>query len=220
MWLTVLVMALAVSTEPFRLGMTVVMLNRRRPVVDLLTFLCGGFLMGMTVGMVVLFGLRSVADSAHFTLPKVQIGMGIVALAGAGAMVLSSRFRPDRIPETTEPGRVARQAKRLLETQSPWVAGVAGLGIALPSVDYLAALAVILASGRPPAQQIGVLVMFNIVAFALVEIPLIAYLFAPERTRAAMARLNGWFAANRRHALAVALAVIGSVLLTVGVLTL
>lgn len=220
MWLTVLVMALAVSTEPFRLGMTVVMLNRRRPVVDLLTFLCGGFLMGMTVGMVVLFGLRSVADSAHFTLPKVQIGMGIVALAGAGALALSSRFRPDRIPETTEPGRVARQAKRLLETQSPWVAGVAGLGIALPSVDYLAALAVILASGRPPAQQIGVLVMFNIVAFALVEIPLIAYLFAPERTRAAMARLNGWFAANRRHALAVALAVIGSVLLTVGVLTL
>lgn len=220
MWLTVLVMALAVSTEPFRLGMTVVMLNRRRPVVDLLTFLCGGFLMGMTVGMVVLFGLRSVADSAHFTLPKVQIGMGIVALAGAGAMVLSSRFRPDRIPETTEPGRVARQAKRLLETQSPWVAGVAGLGIALPSVDYLAALAVILASGRAPAQQIGALVMFNIVAFALVEIPLIAYLFAPERTRAAMARLNGWFAANRRHALAVALAVIGSVLLTVGVLTL
>lgn len=220
MWLTVLVMALAVSTEPFRLGMTVVMLNRRRPVIDLLAFLCGGFLMGVTVGLVVLFGLRSVADSAHFTLPRVQIGMGVVALTAAAALALSSRLGTKSAPETTEPGRMARQAKRLLEAQSPWVAGVAGLGIALPSVDYLAALAVILASGRPPGQQVGALVMFNIVAFALVEIPLIAYLFAPDRTRAAMARLNGWFAANRRHALAVALTVIGSVLLTVGILTL
>jgi len=226
MWLTVLVMALAVSTEPFRLGMTVVMLNRRRPVVDLLAFLCGGFLMGTAVGLVVLFGLRTVADSAHVTLPRVQIGMGVVALVAAVALRLSGRGRSvsnpgdDAAAEPNEPGRMARQAKRLLEAQSPWVAGVAGLGIALPSVDYLAALAVILASGRPPAQQIGALVMFNIVAFALVEVPLIAYLFAPERTRAAMAELNGWFAANRRHALAVALAVIGSVLLTVGMLTL
>ena len=225
MWLTVLVMALAVSTEPFRLGMTVVMLNRPRPIVDLLAFLCGGFLMGITVGLIVLFGLRSLTasggDSAHVTLPKVQIGMGVVALVAAAALALLQRLSPRTSPRSgTEPGRLARQARRLLSAQSPWVAGVAGLGIALPSVDYLAALAVILASGAPPVHQIGALVMFNIVAFALVEIPLIAYLFAPDPTRAAMARLNGWFAANRRTALAIALGVIGSVLLTVGILTL
>lgn len=219
MWLTVFIMALAVSTEPFRLGMTVVMLNRRRPVVDLLAFLCGGFLMGITVGVLVLFGLRSVLDSgsgsAHFTLPKVQIAMGVIALAVAAVLAL----RPGTA-NTGPPGRLARQAKRLLEAQSPWVAGLAGLGIALPSVDYLAALTVILASDATQAQQIAALVMFNTVAFASVEIPLIAYLFAPVPTRAAMARLNGWFAANRRRALAITLAVIGSVLLAVGLLTL
>ena len=107
-----------------------------------------------------------------------------------------------------------------MAARTPWVAGAAGLGIALPSVDYLAALTVILASGAPPPHQVAALVIFNVIAFALVEIPLISYLFAPDRTRAAMARLNGWFAANRRQALAITLAVIGSVLLSVGILTL
>lgn len=221
MWLTVLVMALAVSTEPFRLGMTVVMLNRPRPIVDLVAFLFGGFLMGITVGLVVLFGLRSVlaaGGSAHSALPKVQIGFGVVLLLAAAVVAL--RRTPTEAGPAAEPGRLARQARRLMAARTPWVAGAAGLGIALPSVDYLAALTVILASGAPPPHQVAALVIFNVIAFALVEIPLISYLFAPDRTRAAMARLNGWFAANRRQALAITLAVIGSVLLSVGILTL
>ena len=50
---TVLVMALAVSVEPFRIGMTVLMLNRPKPALQLFAFLCGGFVMGTTVGLVV-----------------------------------------------------------------------------------------------------------------------------------------------------------------------
>ena len=57
---TVLVMALAVSFEPFRIGMTVLMLNRPKPALQLLAFLCGGFAMGTTVGLVVLFVLRRI----------------------------------------------------------------------------------------------------------------------------------------------------------------
>ena len=220
MWLTVLVMAIAVATEPCRLGLTVLLLNRKRPVADLLAFLCGGFLMGITVGLIVLFGLRSAVNSADVTLPRVQIGMGLVALTAAA--VLAVIRLPDRTgaAEVAQPGRLTRQARRLLGAQGPWVAGVAGLGIALPSVDYLAVLAVILASGAPPLNQVGALLMFTVVAFALVEIPLIAYLFAPQTTRAVMARLNGWFAAHRRRALAITLAVIGFILLGVGLATL
>jgi len=38
MWFTILVMAVAVSLEPFRIGMTVLMLNRPRPMLQLLVF--------------------------------------------------------------------------------------------------------------------------------------------------------------------------------------
>ena len=74
MWITLLVMAVAVSLEPFRIGMTVLMLNRPGPALQLLAFLAGGFAMGTAVGLVVLFVLRhTLSDAAHFTLPKVQI---------------------------------------------------------------------------------------------------------------------------------------------------
>ncbi|WP_264992538.1 GAP family protein, partial [Mycobacterium montefiorense] len=35
MWITLLVMAFAMSVEPFRIGMTVLMLNRPRPMLQL-----------------------------------------------------------------------------------------------------------------------------------------------------------------------------------------
>ena len=211
MWITVLVMALVVSLEPFRIGMTVLMLNGPRPMVHLLTFLCGGFVMGTTVGLVVVFVLRPrLLGSAHFTVPKVQIVIGVLALLVAALLatnVLAGRF---------ERPYSALRARQLLDGRSLWVSGVAGLGMALPSVDYLAALAVILASGAAPMTQAGALLMFNVVAFALVEAPLLAYLLAPDKTRALMTALHEWIRSRSPRAVAALLAGLGCVLLAVG----
>ena len=46
-WITLLAMAVAVSLEPFRIGMTILMMTRPRPLLQLLTFLAGGFAMGI-----------------------------------------------------------------------------------------------------------------------------------------------------------------------------
>lgn len=209
MWFTLLVMAVAVSLEPFRIGMSVLMLNRPRPHLQLAAFLCGGFAMGLTVGAVVLFALEShIPASAHFTLPRVQIVIGVLALLAAAILAVTKGR--DRTPPAW--------LSRLLDGQSLWVAGVAGLGIALPSIDYLAALAVIAAGAAAPAVRFGALVTFNVVAFALVEIPLLAYLVAPQRTRATMTALHGWVRTRRRREVAVLLAVVGVVLLTAGLL--
>ena len=189
MWITLLVMAVAVSLEPFRVGMSVLMLNRPRPHLQLAAFLFGGFLMGLAVGAVVLFGIGSrLLTSAHFTLPTVQIIIGTMALVAA-AWLATTTGRPRTPPEWLN---------RLLGGQSLWVAGTAGLGIALPSVDYLAALAVIAAGTSTPATRMTALLAFNVVAFALVEIPLLAYLVAPERTLAAMTGLHRWIRARQR----------------------
>lgn len=213
MWITLLVMAIAVSFEPFRLGMTVLMLNRPRPMLQLLAFLSGGFVMGMAVGLVVLFAFRNVSTgSAHFTLPRVQIGIGVAALLVAA--LLASRLRGPT--SNAQLDKVSARIQSIATGGSLWVAGVAGLGIALPSVDFLAALAVIVASGSPPATQVTALLMFNVIAFALVEIPFLAHAVAPERTAAAMDRLNSWIQSNRRRNIALVLAVVGCVLLAVG----
>lgn len=207
MWITLLAMAAAVSLEPFRVGMSVVMLNRPRPHLQLAAFLGGGFLMGLSVGAVVLFLVESrLPRSAHFTLPKVQIVIGALALLAAAVLVTTTRRA------RTPPMWLAR----LLAGQSLWVAGAAGLGIALPSVDYLAALTVIAAGSTDPATRISALLLFNAVAFVLVEIPLMAYLVAPRRTLLAMTTLHNWIGARRRHEVAGLLAMVGAVLLSAG----
>ncbi|AKK25686.1 GAP family protein [Mycobacterium sp. EPa45] len=208
MWFTLLVMAAAVSLEPFRIGMSVVMLSRPRPHLQLAAFLSGGFVMGLSVGAVVLFALEShIPASAHFTLPRVQLVIGSLALAAA-AIVAVTKGRRDRT--------VPPWLSRLLDGPSLWVAGVAGLGIALPSLDYLAALAVIASGTVDFAARFAALIAFNVVAFALVEIPLLAYLVAPQRTHAAMTSLNNWVRARRRREVAVLLAIVGAVLLAAG----
>ncbi len=58
--------------------------------------------------------------------------------------------------------------------------------------------------------------MFNVVAFAMVEIPLLAYLLAPQATRASMAALHDWIRSRRRVEVATLLAAVGCVLLAVG----
>lgn len=208
MWLTLLVMAVAVSLEPFRIGMSAVMLNRPRPHLQLATFLAGGFAMGMTVGVTVLFVIGDRLPRTHFTLPRVQLAIGVLAIVAALGLALTPGR--SRTPPTW--------MRRVLDGRSLWVAGLAGLGIALPSVDYLAALAVIAASGGNASTQLSALIAFNVVAFALVEIPLVAYLFAPVRTSALMASLNTWIRARRRKEVATLLASVGVILLVAGLL--
>jgi hypothetical protein len=220
MWITLLLMAVAVSLEPFRIAMTVVMINRPRPLLQLLAFLAGGFAMGIAVGAVVLFLLRPALGSAHFTLPRVQIVVGAVLL-GYAAVVAASVLKGRRDDENAgrverRSGPLATRTRRLLNDRSLWTAGVAGLGIALPSVDYLAVLALIVASGAAATTQFGALLLFNVVAFGFVELPLISYLVAPDRTRATMSALQDWVRRRRRRDVAILLAVVGCVLLGAG----
>jgi Sap-like sulfolipid-1-addressing protein len=219
MWFTLLMMAVAVSLEPFRIGATVLIIHRPRPLLQLLAFLTGGFAMGITVGMIVLFVLRPALRSAHFTLPRVQIVIGALLLVYAAVLatgLLDGRGDGSTGPNARVFAPLAMRARQLLDGRSLWTAGVAGLGIALPSVDYLAVLALIATSGAAAAVQVGALLAFNVVAFAFVEIPLICYLVAPARTRETLAALQDWLRFRRRRAVTVLLVVVGCVLLGAG----
>jgi Sap, sulfolipid-1-addressing protein len=55
-----------------------------------------------------------------------------------------------------------------------------------------------------------------VLAFGFVEIPLISYVVAPERTRATLSALQDWLRARRRRAVSILLAAVGCVLLAVG----
>ena len=235
MWTTVLVMALAVIFEPIRLGLAVLMLNRRRPMLQLLTFLCGGFTIGIGVGLVVLFILRATPLAANFTVAQAQIVAGLLALLVAIGLATNTSARKliHRVPvgpavasgggvgllEPTPPSalkKLSARAQQFLQGDSLYVAGLSGLGTALPSANYLRAMAAILASGAAPVVQAQALLLFNVVAFILVEIPLVSYLAAPQKTRAFMTALQGWLRTRSHREFAVLLAAGGCFLLVLG----
>jgi hypothetical protein len=237
MWTTVLVMAIAVIFEPIRIGLAVLMLNRPRPTLQLFAFLCGGLTMGVGVGLVVLFLLRSTPlAGGRFTVAEVQVAIGLLALLVA--VVVATNISVPRLTRRSPAGapvgggagvvvveaappsgleKLSGRTRQLLQGSSPWVAGVSGLGAALPSPNYLAAMAVILASGAAPAAQAGALLTFNVVAFTLVEIPLISYLAAPHKTRAFITGLHAWLRSRRRRDVAALVAAGGCFMLALGI---
>ncbi len=203
---------------------------------QLLAFLCGGFAMGVGLGLVVLFIFRSTPlVSGHVTMAKIQIAIGLLALLVAVLLAtnVSSRKTGGRAPVDAPVGgnagvavmepapassleKVSARIRQLLQGDSLWVAGVSGLGTALPSANYLAAMAIILASGAAPAVQVQALVVFNVLAFTLAEIPLVSYLAAPQKTRECMAALHEWLQSRSRRDAAALVAVAGCAMLALG----
>lgn len=111
MWITLLVTGAAISMEPFRIGMSVLMLNRPRPRLQLAALLGGGLLMGLSVGAVVLLAIEyRLPESARFTLPRVQVGVGVLTLLAAAVVAATSGRIRARHPWLT----------RLLAGESLW----------------------------------------------------------------------------------------------------
>ncbi|ALR12391.1 hypothetical protein BST43_11815 [Mycobacteroides saopaulense] len=220
MWTIVALMALGVSVEPTRLGLTVLMLNRPRPLLQLFVFLCGAFAMGLSLGLTLLFVLRvSPMGNADVSGPYIQVALGVLALLVAAVLaVTASMRRPPAAPSTGFAGKLTTRVRGFLQNNSLWVAGVSGLGIALPSADFLAVIALIHASGATQPMQSMALLFFNVVAFSMVALPLLSYAAMPGRTYEMVSALHTWVRTRRRIDVAGIVAVLGLIILTLGVI--
>jgi hypothetical protein len=114
----------------------------------------------------------------------------------------------------TAPGRLSLRER--LEGGSLAMVFVAGLALATPPVEYLAVLITILASRATVAAQLGAALMFTLVAFTVVEVPLIGYLTTPAKTLDVVRRLNEWIHSRRQVIPCVLIGVVGAVLMATG----
>jgi Sap, sulfolipid-1-addressing protein len=239
MWTAIFVLAIAVNFEPTRIGLIALMLSRPKPLLQLMAFLSGGVVVTTAAGFFVLFvAHRSLLGDSDFNAAKVQIASGVIALVAAvllASKVSFHRFSRKPVsapvaPAETTPGGVALEqlppgvigklstrARRLLEGRSPWFAAALGVFLALPSVDYLALLVLIAASEAPPATQAGALITYVAVANAVAAIPLLSFLVAPAKTRAMLTKFYSWIRARRRRDWAILVAVIGCLMIGVGI---
>jgi hypothetical protein len=123
----------------------------------------------------------------------------LLAVAVALHTGLDRRLRRRR-EEPRKPKKEGESwTQRYLARGSPWTAVLVGMALSLPSIYYLTALKDIAAANDGTAERVVLVLAFNLIAFALIEVPLVCFVLAPERTRATLTAINDWVAGHVRQ---------------------
>ena len=207
------------------------LLARSRPVVQLLFYAIGSVTVNLLFGLLILFVFQNnPLGTDASTGGKVQLAVGLLALLIA--LLMATRWRtarrraaagPSSPPSPDEPqptsgiDKVFVGARAILRKgESPWFAGLLGMGVGLPSVDFLAVLVIIATSQKPPLEQTAALFTFVFVGGFVVMAPLVSYLFAPARTMARIEQFAAWTKSRSQIEYAAVLAIAGVILVGVG----
>jgi Sap, sulfolipid-1-addressing protein len=109
---------------------------------------------------------------------------------------------------------------RMLRKGNPWLTFIAGALLSFPGVSYLDALDHIHKLNPGTVPTVLLVVYFCLMQQILLELPLLGYLFAPDRTADGVARFKAWIGRSGRSAATIGAAAIGILLIGRGVITL
>jgi len=202
----ILLLAIGSAVFPALLAGAAVILSREHPEWLLVAFWLGGLLTSVTAGIVIvsLFGVQSESLSEggsglspfHSLVAGVAVLLLAALLGTARGNRLISEWRRRRSIRRPEGPERAPWAERFLDHGSIGVAGIAGAILNLPGPFYLIALSDIAKAGWGSTGEVVAILAFNIVMFTLVELPIVGYLLAPDRTDAMVSALSGWLNRN------------------------
>ena len=119
------------------------------------------------------------------------------------------------------PDRRSRRWPQRAVGQGAPIAFVAGVVLNIvPGTFPIVALKDIAELDASDGAKIATIIIFYVIMFAFVEIPIVAYLFAPTRTITAVDNFNGWLGRNGRRVAVYVLAVVGAYLVVRGIVQL
>jgi hypothetical protein len=188
-------LALAAAIYPTILAGVIVILSQPNPKRLLVGFLLGGMTVSLLAGFVIVYLVRDADSTISVSAtqrPIADIVGGLLSLA------LARRIRRHGLPGL-ERFRQRRQRKEGVQSWTQRVLGrnsialsvAAGAILNLPGIWYLAAL-VNIAAEPSIASRLLQIVVFNVIMFALVEIPLLVFLVDEERARKMVADFDAW----------------------------
>ena len=221
----VLGLAVTAMLNPSLVAATTVMLVLPNPKWRMLAYLLGAYMTSITVGLVIVFSLQgsSFASAARRTVsPAEDIAVGAILLIAA-FVAGTGRDAPlrDRRRRRKEAKATAGEAKepwtqRTLGRGSAEIAFGVGAVLSFPGISYLTALARIAKVGPGTLPTILLVVGFCLAQLLLLELPLLGYALAPERTQRAVATFRAWLAHRGRIAAVIAAAALGAILIIRG----
>jgi Sap, sulfolipid-1-addressing protein len=231
--LEIFLLSLSAMFNPSLLAAVTVMLLLPSPKRLMIGYLFGAYLTSITTGLLIVFTLNGssfVGTSKHTITPVEDIIVGLL-LFGLGFVLRTGRDQPLR--ERRRAKKEARlEAKRqagkpteslplrMLGKGDPRVTFVVGAALSFPGVSYLAGLNRIHRLHAGTIASVLLVLYFCVAQLLLLELPLLGYVFAPDRTRGAVDGFRNSMARRGRTAAVIAAAVLGTWLTIRGVLTL
>jgi hypothetical protein len=219
-------LAFLAALYPTLLAATTVMLLLPHPKRLLLGYLLGAAMTSITLGLLIVFTLRhsGLVESTETTL-----GPGADIVLGCLALVIAFVLRSGRDQRLVERRRERKAAKgpsgpprwqEALGRGSARTTFVVGALLTLPGATYLTALHRIADENLADPATVVVVLAFNLIMLVLLEVPLLAYTFAPEWTPQAVERFKQKLRERGRIWGIRVAAVIGLLMVARGVITL
>ena len=194
-------LALAAAVYPTLLAGVIILLTRPRPAGQLTAFLLGGMACSVTAGLVVLGVMEQSGQfdsSSQAGSPVLDLAAGLASLA-IGWAIATGRPRRVALRVADRPPPDPERPLRALGGGSLPLIFVLGALLNLPGIWYLAALKEISTANYGTTGDVLLILGFNVVMFTLVEAPLLGYLLAPDRTKAAVDDFNAWLRGHKRQ---------------------
>lgn len=210
------------ALNPTLLAATTVMLLLDHPRRLLLGYLLGALMTSVTLGLVIVFALDGSAKTAQHSLsPAYDLAIGALLIALSYGI---SRWDRMAIAERRRRRKQSKPAKgpplwqRTLSRGSAWMTFVVGALLTLPGASYLIGLHKIAEQHDSTAAVVAMVLLFNAIMLALLEVPLIGFTFAPDWTRDAIDRFKAWFARNARRLASRIALILGTLLILRGLI--
>ena len=230
---TIFLLSLYAVVSPTLFAATTVMLLLPNPKRLMLGYLLGAYLTSITLGLLIvslLHGTSTEKTLKHSVSPGEDIAVGLLALAIAFVLRtgLDRHFEERRRAKKEAKLKAKRQAGkpteslplRLLGKGNPWLTFGVGAVLSFPGVAYLDALDHIHRLRPGTVATVLLVIYFCLMELLLLEIPLLGYLFAPERTESAVTAFRAWIGRRGRTAVVIGATVIGVWLVVRGVINL
>ena len=220
----IFLLSLVAAANASLLAAVTVMLFLPSPKRLLLGFLLGALLISLTTGFVIVFAVHnsSATGTAQNALsPAMDIALGLIALLVA--YVLQGGYderlkRRRKKEEDEEAEKSPSRVEQLLGRGSARVTFALGVVLTLPGISYLAALHELDNLNYGTVPTVVVILGFNVMLLLLLEIPLLGYALAPERTVVEVQRFRAWLSRSGRRIAIIGAAGIGVLLVTRGVI--
>jgi hypothetical protein len=213
--------------NPSLVAATTVMLLLPNPKWLMLGYLLGAYTTGIGVGLAIVFSLqgspfastakRTISPAEDLVVGAILLLVALVLATERDAPVRERRQRRKEAKARTKPAKEP-WPQRMLGSGSVRIAFAVGLLLSFPGASYLTALARIAKVNPGTAPTVLLVVGFCLIQLAPLELPLLGYAFAPERTPRAVASFRSWLRLRGRRLAVIVAAALGVLLILRGVL--